>query len=1010
MNPFTENSETINAITENRILRGSEENYRSSIHYKALAYRRDLNIASMTYDIKGARAFFDPNLGPSGGWRCPVGTRYGGQITDRYGRNCGWGVARRLANTITDTGERLERRLDKRRVRRVERRNQRVARRISASAQGVERRGRQIERAVTPRGRAVAPPSRQRRGIGRPEQMERAAEEVLQGTFLENRRRRRAARAAERAVERQNRPRTQRQRRGAGLPERMERAANEVLEGTFLENRRRRRSERARREAAQIERTTPSGGNRRPATPSRPAGQVQRRTRRTGSRIDIGEPGSDRRRSADQLIGKEKQKVNDFWSSRLGGRPVNQKNIREYVAEREQRGNVTPAYLNTLRARERDHKILNGTNPERKVDDLSPSARRRIKDGLSASPASTPAPESPAPATPRPRTPRPRTPRPEPRVTPETNQPPSKPKPQAPRPVGPRTSDRRIIRVEDLSDNPVERRKLRKEAEEEVKYKERLLGRQRLRLVADNNAQGLTRHIDQLEAEEERLNRVADDKSRDVVTRYRAREVGRLYGKERRLSIEARDRVRERRRTAQEAAQAPEAPKAPKTPRAPEAGRRVNTFGLSKEQRAKLDRFIEDDHRARQNQASEVADLFNRNDPRVDNVLKRRLNDADQLLAEYERDIANDNADPSDRYVAQQSIERLRIHRNSLRILQDGRRGRGQTTPTPESPTPPPTPSQPDAPDLLVPDAKKQKELRAKFAERKKAILDKRQKVISNYMKKRYGSGKAPWKDRTQNHDIATLSRLLDEARDSDLDKRAAATLELQRWAKQIYDLPEFEGKDGMKFRSRVSASVGPDSIGISGNIQAYDEGTQRWRNIGEISRTIKIRERIAGGGYNPDFKPYVKNGLLKITSPRYKNSGFASVYNPHAFTWLKAAGFQYADVSTAWDGKFVWGKMGYRESSAKSRMLADRLEQEVKRIRQGGTSSILRKRDVDVIAALIDEARRKNYDIRAPQHAEYLIAMSNRDNPRVKSWFTNNAPFDQGQFYFDEIPDDPRS
>jgi hypothetical protein len=114
--------------------------------------------------------------------------------------------------------------------------------------------------------------------------------------------------------------------------------------------------------------------------------------------------------------------------------------------------------------------------------------------------------------------------------------------------------------------------------------------------------------------------------------------------------------------------------------------------------------------------------------------------------------------------------------------------------------------------------------------------------------------------------------------------------------------------------------------------------------------------------------------------------------------------------VGTAWDGKFVWGKMGYRESSAKSKNLARRLEAEVKKIREGGRSSVINKRDAEIIAALIDEARRKNFDIRAPQHAEYLMAMSNRDNARVKSWFTRNAPFDSGKFYFDEIVDDPRS
>ena len=96
------------------------------------------------YEVKRARAVWDPSLSVPGtnrrgGYRCPVGTRYGGQITDRFGRNCGWGVARRLANEISDLGERLENVGDRHRERKLRKRNERMAGRLAGQAGALER-------------------------------------------------------------------------------------------------------------------------------------------------------------------------------------------------------------------------------------------------------------------------------------------------------------------------------------------------------------------------------------------------------------------------------------------------------------------------------------------------------------------------------------------------------------------------------------------------------------------------------------------------------------------------------------------------------------------------------------------------------------------------------------------------------------------------------------------------------------------------------------------------------
>ena len=54
---------------------------------------------------RGSRAIFDNNISR---FRCPPGTRYGGRITDQFGRNCGYSLPRRIVNRIIDTGQAVE--------------------------------------------------------------------------------------------------------------------------------------------------------------------------------------------------------------------------------------------------------------------------------------------------------------------------------------------------------------------------------------------------------------------------------------------------------------------------------------------------------------------------------------------------------------------------------------------------------------------------------------------------------------------------------------------------------------------------------------------------------------------------------------------------------------------------------------------------------------------------------------------------------------------------------------
>ena len=128
------------SISEVLLSEFSNEEFKNVLTFKASSFISDQTRSSAHFEIKGVRAIWDPSLAipgtnRRGGFRCPVGTRYGGQITDRFGRSCGWGVARRIANQIADIGERLEQRDDGKRKRRLDRRNARMIRRLGGVAE-----------------------------------------------------------------------------------------------------------------------------------------------------------------------------------------------------------------------------------------------------------------------------------------------------------------------------------------------------------------------------------------------------------------------------------------------------------------------------------------------------------------------------------------------------------------------------------------------------------------------------------------------------------------------------------------------------------------------------------------------------------------------------------------------------------------------------------------------------------------------------------------------------------
>jgi hypothetical protein len=95
---------------------------------------------------------------------------------------------------------------------------------------------------------------------------------------------------------------------------------------------------------------------------------------------------------------------------------------------------------------------------------------------------------------------------------------------------------------------------------------------------------------------------------------------------------------------------------------------------------------------------------------------------------------------------------------------------------------------------------------------------------------------------------------------------------------------------------------------------------------------------------------------------------------------------------------------------------------EEVTNYRQGRRDGLIRTDlDADLIEYLTTVARQKNFEINAPQHPEYILALAGDANfteaekkaydAKLQQWFVAIAPFSAGKYDFtdDNVPDDPR-
>jgi hypothetical protein len=309
--------------------------------------------------------------------------------------------------------------------------------------------------------------------------------------------------------------------------------------------------------------------------------------------------------------------------------------------------------------------------------------------------------------------------------------------------------------------------------------------------------------------------------------------------------------------------------------------------------------------------------------------------------------------------------------------------------------------------------AKLEKDMAKRYA----GLRKKRGGIVGRWMIKTYGDeDPPPWK--------TDKNIKIDELRDMMARRSPEDKARINEWVKQVYAIDEVVGRSGLRFRVQIEdrdIDTSGGEIAFSGRVQAFNPDTNQWENIGKVDRNIRPN---SGMVYNARLMLGAQGGHDNPFANGAKNEGFTSVFNPHAFTWLKASGFDRADVSAAADGRFVWGRFGYRQSLSEQRAgnLAKALMEEVKRYREGGGDGLIRTDlDADLIEYLTTVAKQKNFTIDAPQHPEYILALAGDANftedekkaydKKLQEWFVAQAPFGSGKYDFtdENVPDDPR-
>lgn len=258
----------------------------------------------------------------------------------------------------------------------------------------------------------------------------------------------------------------------------------------------------------------------------------------------------------------------------------------------------------------------------------------------------------------------------------------------------------------------------------------------------------------------------------------------------------------------------------------------------------------------------------------------------------------------------------------------------------------------------------------------------------------------------------SALDELEGDEYDDFIDAYQQAETKIEEFITNALEI-EFETESGVAFKTEVEEILHPGNHGywteVRGVIYAKDEYGD-YRIVGNFTRKFDFGNRE------------VENALLAIgehsSTPgrapldfaeSVKGAGFGSTFNAHSYLWYANSGvLDGVDVHAGWEGHYVWGKLGFQASEKDLEGLQKALRKEIKK----GTeySEILNTPEQMAMMSTLLNFDPYDDDTTPSEMFSYqtviltLLALG-VDEPTLKRWIINYAPFNHGKLELSDFP-----
>jgi hypothetical protein len=252
--------------------------------------------------------------------------------------------------------------------------------------------------------------------------------------------------------------------------------------------------------------------------------------------------------------------------------------------------------------------------------------------------------------------------------------------------------------------------------------------------------------------------------------------------------------------------------------------------------------------------------------------------------------------------------------------------------------------------------------------------IKRRSGKLAKYMEKRYGTGKKPFEDMTpekwRSLDFAGKKKYLEEA----------------------YGHSRIEGANGKLYNAVATVRIGNnDQHSVSVVFNEIDANGNIVRAaIGDSGRLVSVNSG------------YVKQSTMFVRSKMDRGADIQTIYNQHAFLFLKQIGISKAKVGAVDDGQYVWARVGFNGGNIPENRLGG-FKKALSFYENFGAGGLINSEaEYFRIKSMIAQTRGGKKFI----HQDWIFAIDDPANDKVrrefvKHWFKSNLPFSSGTFSF---------